>query len=118
VFHTALILFNLTGWMWRKTRRLHLGVLLLTVLSWTVLGIWYGFGYCPSTHWHWLVRLELGYRDMPASYIKFLLDSLTGLEADPALVDTFAVVFLVAALVLSVVANLRDRRARRRSARY
>ena len=109
-FHTALILFNLSGWLWRKTRRLHLGVLFLTVLSWTVLGIWYGFGYCPSTDWHWQVRLALGYREMPASYIKFLVDALTGLDADPAVVDTLAVVFLTAALVLSVVTNMRDRK--------
>jgi len=65
VFHSLLILFNLSGWMWKKTRRLNLVLLLLTGFSWTILGIWYGFGFCPSTEWHWQVRMKLGLPDMP-----------------------------------------------------
>jgi hypothetical protein len=108
VFHSALIVFNLFGWIWIKTRVANLVVLLLTVFSWTILGIWYGFGFCPSTEWHWQVRAKLGYYDMPSSYTKFLVDSLTGLNVSEKLVDIFAVLFLTLALLASVLTNVRD----------
>jgi len=49
IFHSALIAFILFGWIWRRTRVADLVVVLLTAFSWTILGIWYGFGFCPST---------------------------------------------------------------------
>jgi len=74
IFHSALIIFGLFGWLWEKTRAANLVVLSLTGFSWFILGIWYGFGFCPCTEWHWQVRMRLGYYDMPSSYIKFLID--------------------------------------------
>jgi len=108
IFHSALIVFNLFGWIWKKTRVANLVVVLLTVFSWTILGIWYGFGFCPSTEWHWQVRMKLGHYDMPTSYTKFLVDSLTGLDVNEKLVDIFAVLFLALALFASVVTNVKD----------
>jgi len=112
IFHTVLIVFNLFGWVWAKTRRANLVVLLLTAGSWFLLGIWYGFGYCPSTDWHWQVRMELGHHDMPPSYLTFLIRSLTGFEVSKTLVDIFAVIFLFLALTASIWSNLHDRRAK------
>lgn len=108
VFHSCLILFILLGWIWKKTRRLNLIVQLMTLFSWFILGIWYGFGYCPSTDWHWQVRARLGYHDMPASYLVFLLNSLTGEEVNKTLVDIFAVAFILVALALSLYFNLKS----------
>lgn len=108
IFHTALILFNLFGWIWDTTRRWNLAILLLTAFSWFGLGIWYGFGYCPSTDWHWQVRRELGYTDMPNSYIKFLIEQLTGLNLSAALVDTATAIFFFLALIISLYVNFRD----------
>jgi len=112
VFHSTLIAFNLFGWIWRKTRVANLVVVLLTIFSWTILGIWYGFGFCPSTEWHWQVRAKLGHYDMPSSYTKFLVDSLTGLSVSEKLVDIFAVLFLTLALLASIVTNVKDWRKR------
>ena len=114
VFHSMLIVLILFGWIWRKTRVINFIVVLLTVLSWTVLGIWYGFGFCPCTEWHWQVREKLGYFDMPSSYTKFLIDSLTGLDVNEKLVDILAVSFLVLALFFSVFTNVRDWRKRQK----
>lgn len=113
VFHSSLIIFNLFGWIWKKTRFANLIVILLTVFSWTILGIWYGFGFCPCTDWHWQVRERLGYLDMPSSYTKFLIDSLTGLDVKEAVVDTLAVTLLALALVASVFTNVRDWKRKR-----
>lgn len=110
VFHTALIGFNVLGWAWRRTRRLHLVVISATLLSWFGLGIVHGWGYCPLTDWHWRVKLMLGETTLPASWIKYYLDRVTGIDWSAALVDGLAVGAGLAALVLSVTLNLRDRR--------
>jgi hypothetical protein len=117
VFHSVLILFNLLGWIWRKTRKANLVLLMLTVFSWFALGIWYGFGYCPCTDWHWHVRYRLGYMDMSPSYLVFLIRTFTGLDVGKGLVDVFAVLFLLSSLAASVTTNVRDlRRAKTRQA--
>ena len=108
VFHTALILFNLFGWLWHKTRRLNLVTLLATAFSWFGLGLRYGFGYCPCTDWHWQVKLKLGEYNIPNSYIKYLIDTFTGLDVDAGLVDVLTGAFFALAVVASVVTNYRD----------
>lgn len=105
IFHTALIVFNLTGWIWQKTRRLNLITLLLTAFSWVVLGFWYGFGYCPCTDWHWQVRRALGYDDMPRSYIEFLVEWWTPLEFAAPTVNLWTGIFFVVALTVSLYTN-------------
>jgi hypothetical protein len=113
VFHTVLILFNLFGWIWKTTRPWNLATLLLTAFSWFILGIWYGFGYCPCTDWHWQVRRQLGYTEMPTSYIEFLVELLTGFDFSTVLVDTATVVLFFLALVLSIYINFRDFKKKR-----
>jgi len=114
VFHSAVILFVLTGWIWRKTRKAHLLLVLAVAFSWFILGLWYGYGYCPCTDWHWSVRAELGIFDMPSSYTKFLIDAFTGWNADPRTVDILTLVLLVAAFIASLAANLADWKRKRR----
>ena len=105
IFHTMLIGFNLFGWTWKKNRLANLITLLLTLLSWSILGIWFGFGHCPSTDWHWKVRARLGYLDMSSSYIKFLIDSFTGLDVSVKLINFWAVALLSIAIAASIVTN-------------
>lgn len=98
----------MTGWMWKKARKANLAALSLTFFSWFILGLWFGFGYCPSTDWHWQIRVKLGHLDMPSSYLVFLIKSITGLEPRQVLVDIFAVTFLLLAISASFLTNLRD----------
>lgn len=114
VFHTAIMLFNCTGWIWRKTRRLNLITLLLTSFSWFVLGYWYGWGYCLCTDWHWAVREELGYFDQSRSYVHFLILKLTGVNIDPKLVDQGTVAVFFISLFLSAGLNIRDWKKRQK----
>jgi hypothetical protein len=113
-FHTSLMLFNCTGWIWRKTRRWNLITLLLTALSWFVLGIWYGWGYCLCTDWHWDTREKLGYFDQSISYVHFLILKLTGINFDPKLVDKVTVSVFFVTIVLSLWLNIRDFRMRKK----
>jgi hypothetical protein len=114
VFHTALILFNLSGWIWRKTRLLNLIVLLLTGASWVILGLIVGtLGYCPLTDWHFSVLYRLGERGLPTSYIKYLTDRLTGADVSSALVDDITLYAFIAVLIISVFLNFKDVRRKR-----
>ncbi len=108
VFHTSLILFNVTGWLFAKLRKFNLITLLLTAFSWFGLGIFYGWGYCFCTDWHWQVRRHLGYTDQTDSYIAFLIQKLTGVLLPPAWVDTATVVVFFLALSASLFLNIRD----------
>ncbi|MBS1975888.1 MAG: DUF2784 domain-containing protein [Bacteroidetes bacterium] len=105
LFHTVFTFFNVVGWMFPKTRKLHLITMTLTAFSWFVLGIWYGWGYCFCTDWHWQVREALGYRDHSTSYIHFLLLKLTGVDFNPQLVDTCTAVVFALSLLASMWVN-------------
>ena len=60
LLHSLLIIFVLTGWAIKKTRKTHLTLLGLTLFSRLGLGYWYRFGYCPLTDWHWQLKRRQG----------------------------------------------------------
>jgi len=108
LFHVSLVLFNLTGWAWKKTRRIHLITTGLTMMSWFGLGICYGWGYCPCTDWHWKIKHKLGEINLPNSYIKYYIDKLTGLKWDPLTVDAVVLILGLLAFALSCWFNWQD----------
>lgn len=110
--HGAFTLFNLVGWIWKKTRRAHLITLSATFFSWFGLGILYGWGYCPCTDWHWQIKYRLGQTDLPASYITHYLNQLTGMDWNPTLVDAAVVVLAFTSFGLSIWLNRRDKISR------
>ena len=109
-FHTSLILFNSLGWIFPPFRKWNLIMLLLTAFSWFVLGIWFGWGYCLCTDWHWTIRRHLGYHDMSNSYIHFLILKFTGVNFPERLVNTVTSIVFVLSLSISLWLNLRTSR--------
>jgi hypothetical protein len=84
-------------------------VLSLTGASWLFLGLIVGtLGYCPLTDWHFKILEKLGKTDLPYSYTKYLADRLTGLDINALLIDNVTLFLFLAALVISIVLNLRD----------
>ena len=114
VIHSFIIIFILLGWICKKTRVANLIMILITAFSWFILGIWYGFGYCFCTDWHYQVRIELGYSDMPSSYVKFLIDSIMGMDINSKLVDILTFTFFLFAFIVSVYSNMQDWTKRRK----
>lgn len=113
ILHPAIILFNLFGWIWKKTRRANLILLLLTGASWFILGLFFGIGYCPFTQWHWEVLRHLGRQHLPESYVKYLALRLTGISFPDRLVDTVTAVCYFLALALSLYVNLGKKKMRK-----
>ena len=111
-FHTILVVFNVFGWIPKRTRRLNLACLAVTAVSWFVMGAWHGIGYCILTDWHWQVRRALGIHDSEGSYVELLLVKMTGWHAPPALVQNSAAVVFLAALTASLFVNIRDKRSK------
>jgi hypothetical protein len=108
ILHTSWIAFNCLGWIWRRTRPWQLATIALTAASWFGLGLWYGWGYCPCTDWHWQARARLGFED-PPSYIQLLIREVAGIELGPATANALAVGGLALSGMLGVVLAVRDR---------
>jgi hypothetical protein len=110
ILHSSLILFNLFGWIWKRTRIINLITLLLTGGSWLFLGMLVGSpGYCPLTDWHFMVLEKMGAVNLPLSYVKYLADRLTGLDLNPVLADTVTLWSYVAALLISLIINIKGK---------
>ena len=105
IAHISLTIFNLTGWIWKRTRKAHLITLGLTLMSWFVLGFWYGWGYCVLTDWQWQVKEKLGETNLPASFIKYFADKISGKNFDPALVNNVTLGCLLFAIAAAVYVN-------------
>ncbi len=109
VFHTILIIFNLSGWIWKKTRKLNLVTLALTGASWLFLGMIVGVpGYCPLTDWHFRILQKLGKTDLPGSYIKYLADRITGISFNAVTIDRLTLYLFLGALFISLYLKARD----------
>jgi hypothetical protein len=105
VFHTALILFNLFGWIWKPCRKWHLATISLTFASWLLLGYWYGWGYCPLTDWHWEILYQRGVENLPNSYVSYLLQRLLGLHLPDPWVDYLTLGLTLMAFAISIKVN-------------
>jgi len=103
--HLVLIGFNLLGWIWIKTRKAHLITIAATAFSWFVLGIWFGWGYCPITDWQWKVKEKLGETDLPNSFIKYYADKISGRNIDPSIVDTTTLVTFLIVIIVTIYFN-------------
>ena len=108
-FHTLLILFNVFGWLVPRWRFANFITLSLTAFSWFILGIWFGWGYCVCTDWHWQIREILGYPNRSSSYIQFLILELTNINISAKLVDTYTAIIFFSSFLISIYLNLRKR---------
>ena len=100
--HLFLIIFNLFGWVSKKTRTLHLITILSTLFFWFIIGIWYGLGYCPLTDYHWTIKQEMGETELPSSYIKYILDYLFNKDFSPDFINYLTVISTLTSLTISL----------------
>jgi len=103
--HIIIICFNLFGWVWHRTRKLHLIFVFVTLFSWIVLGLKYGFGYCFITDWHWSIKRHLGQDELPASFVKFFLDQYTSITLSAEAVDWLTGISFGIAIFCSIYLN-------------
>lgn len=105
LLHLLIIGFNLFGWIFPRTRKLHFIFVLVTAASWFILGIWFGIGYCPVTDWQWRVKEQLGERDLPDSFITYYANKISGRNFSDAFVGVITMIVFILAVLLSVYVN-------------
>jgi len=103
--HFIIIGFNLFGWIFPATRRAHFICVILTAFCWFVLGIWFGWGYCPVTDWQWHIKEKLGETNLPGSFITYYANKITGKQFSDAFIDIITLVLFLLAAVISVYVN-------------
>jgi len=104
--HIGIILLNMFGWLFPSTQKATLTFQILTLMSWFGLGCIYGFGYCCVTDWHSRIRKQLGQSGFPGGYVKFLVDRMTGINADPVTTDRITAAVLLVAVLCSISKTL------------
>jgi Protein of Unknown function (DUF2784) len=114
IVHVSIILFNLFGWIPKYTRKAHLVSIALTAASWFILGLWYGTGYCPFTDWQWRVKTRLGEKNLPANFVEYFAEKITGRDFSSEFINTLIVVSFGAAVILSIYVNFVLPRIKRR----
>ncbi len=105
LLHFAIIGFNLFGWIWKRTRKLHFICVIVTAGCWFILGIWFGIGYCPITDLEWHLKEKLGEHNLPNSFIKYYADIIFGKPINASLIDTLTAVCFFLAAMISVYVN-------------
>lgn len=105
--HLAIIGFNLFGWVKPSWRRAHLVVVSITLFSWLILGIWFGFGYCFLTDLEWGIKNALGETDLPLSFISYLTNNILHLGLHPSTVEYITIGAFVPAVTVSLWLNFR-----------
>ena len=103
IFHTVMLVFNLTGWIFRRTRNLHVICLGATLFSWFVMGAWKGIGYCICTDWHFQVRRAMGINDHVYCYIQLIAKCFFGVDMDRTTSDLCAGGGLLFALIATLI---------------
>jgi len=103
LLHLCIILFCLTGWIWRKTQVPHFILILFIFASWFILGIWKGWGYCYLTDLQWQLKTKLGETGLPNSFIKYIVDKVSGRDISSSLIDTVAMVCFLTATLMALI---------------
>lgn len=119
IIHVSLILFFILGWIPKKTREVHFILACIIAISWFVLGLFYGFGYCFLTDIHWRVKMLLQEEDLPISFIKYILDKMTGKNFNELLIDYITLVVFICVFMISILLyakeKLKNREGRKKS---
>ncbi len=110
--HLFIIGFNLIGWAFKSTRKIHLLVISATIICWFILGIWYGIGYCPITDWQWQVKEKLGIYNLPNSFIKYFADTISGQNIDAGLIDILTAVSFALVVLITCYVNFLKKSSR------
>jgi len=103
--HLSLMSICILGWMFEPTRILHLLVIIAVAVSWFGLGKFFGYGYCVLTDTQWRVKRRLGQEPYTDSYVKYVLDKVSGLDIDKKITDRLTLYTYVVAVVLSLTVN-------------
>jgi hypothetical protein len=105
LLHIIIIAFNLFGWIFPVTRKAQFICIVLTAFCWFILGIWFGFGYCPITDWQWNIKEQLGEINLPASFITYYMNKIMRMHFSDSFINLLTLIFFLLAAMASIYFN-------------
>ncbi len=105
ILHIIIILINCFGWAFKKTLMLNLILLLTTMLSWTILGVFFGLGFCFLTNLHFALLGELKPTNIPFSYLDYLLIENFNLKVSSQTISLLSILVVFGSLGISIKKN-------------
>lgn len=112
LLHLIIVGFNLFGWIFPSARKAHFICVAITAFCWFVLGIWFGWGYCPITDWQWHIKEKLGETNLPASFITYYANKISGMHFSDTIINFLTLVLFLAAALVSIYFNFLRREKR------
>ena len=112
LLHIIIIVFNLFGWIFPAARKAHFICITITEFCWFILGIWFGWGYCPLTDWQWRIKEQLGETNLPASFITWFANKIPGMRFGDTFINLLTLILFISAMIVSVYFNFLKRRTK------
>lgn len=110
ILHLVIVAVLVFGWIHPKTRTLHRWAVSITAFCWVAVA-WVmdkKLGYCPVTDWQWQIKRLRGEKNIPSSYVDYLLQKF-GLHFNPELIDLGALVVFGGIILITLFLWWSDR---------
>ncbi|HEX3597809.1 MAG TPA: DUF2784 family protein [Polyangiaceae bacterium] len=110
--HVGIVLAFVFLWIPKSTALWHGRLVALVAFSWLVIGLLEGsIGYCVLTDLHWRVKRARGITHLPGSFLKYVVDYVTGANVSPALINRVAATTFVGVCCAAIFRRVQARRA-------
>ena len=101
MIHITIIMINAFGWIFEKTRKLSVFMILITIFCWTILGVFFGLGYCPLTQMHADYLYNNYQYLLPFSYIDYIFITNFGFKVSTKFLSLCSILVVFLSLYLS-----------------
>ncbi len=105
LFHICFMLAIVFGWIPQATRIFNWYLIVVTLVSWFGLGLVFGFGFCLITDIQSRIRQRLVANGTMKSFVKDLLERVTGRELNPFHVEIVTQLIFYFSVVASFYTN-------------
>jgi hypothetical protein len=105
IVHLSVLLICILGWVYQPFRAFHQLVVALVAISWLGLGLKFGFRYCVLTDTQWRIKRRLGREPYTTSYVKYILDKITGSRIDKKVTDRVTLYTYACVVAITLVVD-------------
>tara|TARA_B100001989_G_C24413747_1_gene400381 strand:- start:162 stop:716 length:555 start_codon:yes stop_codon:yes gene_type:complete len=102
LLHVFVILLNTLGWVSEKTRRVSLLFLILTIFCWSIMGLFFGIGFCPLTYLHSeYLNFKYSYI-LPFSYMDHFIINIIDFNISSKIISIVSITFVFLSLYINL----------------
>ena len=105
ILHIAVILINCLGWTYKPVKKFSLYLILITLFSWSIVGIFGGIGFCPITYLHSKYLLSNHDYILPFSYLDYIFINNLDFDISSRTISLISIIVIFSSLYLSLAKN-------------